>query len=87
MSNVVPFRRSPSPPPPASGENPAPELSAAARRLVAARGRSAGRDLRRAAGFAGLDAPTAARLLAIAEEIERMESQSLPDTSGRSCRD
>lgn len=82
MSNVVPFRRSPSPPPPVWGEDRAPELSAAARRLVAARGTSAGRELRRAAGFAGLDATTAARLLAIAEEIERIDLQTTPNESG-----
>lgn len=82
MSNVVPFRRSPSPPPPAWGEEAVPELSAAARRLIAARGSSAGRELRRAAGFAGLDATTAARLLAIAEEIKRMDPKSLPGASG-----
>ena len=52
MSNVVPFRRSPSPPPPAWGEEAVPELSAAA------------------------------RLLAIAEEIERMDPKSLPGASG-----
>lgn len=64
ISNVISF--------PGPAGVPA-DLRAVARRLVEARGTTAGLEVGRAARFAGLDAATSARLHAIAAEIEAIQ--------------